>query len=80
MLDQGDLTSEDWYGSGHATGLDLHLGFKIPLPYDMYAGGSVNYRRITTEFNGDGVLTQMWGVTEATDTSIGVGVDVGVQF
>lgn len=80
MLDQGDLTSEDWYGSGHASGLDIHAGFKVPLPYDMYVGGTVNYRKVTTEFNGDGVLTQMWGVTESADTSLGFGVDVGVQF
>jgi hypothetical protein len=80
MLNTGDLTSEDWYGSGSASGLEFHGSFTVPLPYDMFVKGQLTYRRITTNFNGDGTLTQLWGVVDATDTSVGGAVNVGVQF
>jgi hypothetical protein len=78
--DQGDLNSVDWYGSGSTSGIELHGGFVVPLPSNLFVHGELNYRRITTNFNGDGTLTQLWGVTDATDTAVGAAVDVGIQF
>jgi hypothetical protein len=46
----------------------------------MFLRPTVSYRRISTSFNGDGTLTQLWGVVDATDTSLGVSANVGVQF
>ena len=80
MLDAGDLTSEDWYGSGSTHGMEFHIAANIPLPQRMFLQGTFSYRRISTNFNGDGTLTQLWGVVDATDTSIGVGANIGVQF
>ncbi len=85
LLDTGDVSSEDWYGSGSAGGLQLHLGFKVPLGDLLYLRGQVEYMRVSMDFNGDGNLStpeddDSLGVSNITDSSIGGNVQIGVAF
>jgi hypothetical protein len=85
LLDTGDVSSEDWYGSGSAGGLQLHLGFKVPLGDLLYLRGQVEYMRVSMDFNGDGNLStseddDSLAVSNITDSSIGGNVQLGVSF
>jgi hypothetical protein len=87
LLDTGDVSSEDWYGSGAAGGLQLHVGFKLPITDLMFLRGQVEYMRVSMDFNGDGNLsdpdtddTNSLGVSNITDSSISGTVQLGVAF
>jgi hypothetical protein len=85
LLDTGDVSSEDWYGSGAAGGLQLHIGFKVPLGDLLFIRGQVEYMRVSMDFNGDGNLStseddDSLAVSNITDSSIGGSVQLGVAF
>ncbi len=80
VLSGGDINSEDWYGAGGASGLDLEADFVVPLPGPLFVRGAIDYRRISFDFEGSGTLAQEFGMWSAVDTSIGVVGQVGVKF
>ena len=76
----GDMTSEDWYGSGSTNGLSLDADFRIPLPYNLFLRGAIEWRRYFTDFQGSGVVTMNYGVWDVTDTSITGTAQLGIHF
>jgi hypothetical protein len=79
VLDAGDITSEDWYGSGNSSGLSLDGNFIIPVTHGLYLQGALEYRRFETDFVGTGTLASMQ-VLDIVDSSIGGRAAIGVQF
>ena len=80
VLDSGDLASTEWYGPVSASGLGLEGSFQIPLPENLYVKGLLEYQRISMETSGGGMLTDMEGVTGATDSVIRGSVNLGIAF
>jgi hypothetical protein len=80
VLDSGDLSSTDWYGPGKSSGVVLDGNFVIPLPRDLFVRTKLSYSRIKTTFDGVGVITEAEGVQDATDSSVGGSVTVGIKF
>ncbi|MEJ7598765.1 MAG: autotransporter outer membrane beta-barrel domain-containing protein [Kofleriaceae bacterium] len=80
VLDTGDLSSVDWYGPGQASGFALDGNFHIPLPSNLYVKGELSYTRIKTSFDGVGVITEDEGVSDATDSTVGGSLNVGIRF
>ena len=80
VLDNGDMSSLDWYGPGTASGFNLDASFVIPLPKQLFVRGELSYRRITTEFDGAGAITEEETVLGAADATMNGGVSLGIQF
>jgi hypothetical protein len=80
VLDTGDISSEDWFGSGSAWGLMLDGDFVIPLPANLYVRGDLEYRRVSIDFEGSGVQAQNFGLWTSTDTSITGYANLGINF
>ncbi len=80
VLSGGDINSEDWYGAGGASGLELEGDFVVPLPGPLFVRGAVDYRRISFDFEGSGQLAQDFGMWSAVDTSIAGVAQIGVKF
>jgi len=80
VLDNGDLSSLDWYGPGSASGFDLDASFVIPLPKRLFIRGELDYRRVTTDFDGAGIITEEETVLSAADAAMNGSVNVGIQF
>ncbi len=85
ILSTGDVSDEEWYGSGTAGGLELNASFKIPLTDMLYLKGIVEYRRVSMDFVGDGNLStseddDSLAVSNITDSSIGASAQIGVSF
>jgi hypothetical protein len=80
ILDTGDLSSLDWYGPGQASGFTLDANFVIPLPKQLYVRGELGYKRITTDLDGAGLITEEEAVLSTTDATMNGSVNVGIQF
>jgi len=80
VLDNGDMSSLDWYGPGSASGFSLDASFVIPLPKQLFVKGDLNYRRFSTEFDGAGVITEEETVLGASDAAMNGSVNLGIQF
>ena len=80
VLDNGDMSSLDWYGPGSASGFDLDASFVIPLPKQLFVRGELDYRRITTDLDGAGAITEEETVLSATDAVMNGSVNLGIQF
>jgi hypothetical protein len=78
--DGGMLNSVDFYGPGDLSGWSLDANFIVPLPKDLYVRGSLEYKRVTTEFQGVGQITEDDNVFYATDSNIALNVNLGIQF
>ncbi|HEY1814418.1 MAG TPA: hypothetical protein VGG74_18830 [Kofleriaceae bacterium] len=86
IISAGDVSDEEWYGSGTASGLELNLNFKIPVTDIIYIRGAIEYRRVSMDFDGDGNLStpdtgdDSLGVSNITDSWILGTVQVGASF
>jgi hypothetical protein len=80
VLDNGDMSSLDWYGPGSASGFNLDASFVIPLPKKLFLRGELDYRRISTDFDGAGAITEEETVMSAADASMNGSVNLGIQF
>ena len=80
LLDTGDITSEDWFGAGTAWGMTLDGDFVIPLPSNLYVKGDLEYRRVTIDFEGSGMLVPTYGMWGATDSAITGSATLGINF
>ena len=80
VMSGGDINSEDWYGAGGASGLELEGDFVVPLPGPLFVRGAIDYRRISFDFEGSGMLAQQFGMWDAVDTSIAGIAQIGVKF
>ena len=85
VLSSGDIGSEDWYGSGSSNGLGLDVGLKIPIMGALYVRGTVEYRRISSSFNGDGNLSNTTdmsslAVSQIVDSWFDAGAQLGYAF
>ncbi len=76
----GDINSEDWFGAGSAWGLILDTDFTVPVYGPLFARGGIEYRRISFDFEGSGMLAQQLGMWSAVDSSIGFTAQLGVKF
>lgn len=80
LLDTGDITSQDWFGAGTAWGMTLDGDFVIPLPDSLYIKGDLEYRRVTIDFEGSGMLVPTYGMWGATDSAITGSATLGINF
>jgi hypothetical protein len=85
ILSAGDVSDEEWYGSGTASGLELNINCKIPITDIIYIRGMVEYRRVSMDFDGDGNLStseddDSLAVSNITDSWILGTVQVGASF
>jgi hypothetical protein len=80
VLDNGDMSSLDWYGPGSASGFNLDASFSIPLPKRLFVRGELSYRRISTTFDGAGIITEEESVLSAADATMNGSVNVGIAF
>jgi hypothetical protein len=81
VFGQGDASDVDgWYGPGQSSGLQLDASFVVPLPKSLFVRGELAYRRIKTELDGVGDLTEDLGALGYADATMNGSVTVGVQF
>lgn len=82
ILSTGDMTEMEWYGPGSSSGLGLDLDLKVPLTDTLYLRGLLEYRRVSTNFDGDGSLSveSSLAVSNITDTWIMSGIQLGVAI
>lgn len=80
LLDNGDMSSLDWYGPGVASGLALDASFVIPLPRQLYVRGELAYKRIKTTLDGAGAITEEENVLGVVDSTMNGTLNVGIQF
>jgi hypothetical protein len=80
ILDTGDVTSEDFFGPGRASGYGLDADFVIPLPKDLFIRGALAYDKYTIEYDGVGTITDEEGVYESNDSTVNGSLNVGIQF
>lgn len=80
VLDNGDMSSLDWYGPGSASGFHFDASFVIPLPKRLFVRGELSYRRFSTEFDGAGVITEEETVLGASDATTNGSVNLGIHF
>jgi hypothetical protein len=80
VLDNGDLSSLDWYGPGSASGFNLDASFSIPLPKRLFVRGELSYRRISTTLDGAGIITEEENVLSTADATMNGSVNVGIAF
>jgi hypothetical protein len=76
----GDINSEDWFGAGSSWGLVLDTDFTVPVWGPLFARGGIEYRRVSFDFEGSGMLAQQLGMWSAVDSSIGFIAQLGVKF
>lgn len=80
LLDAGDVSTEESYGSGAASGLDLETHFQIPISDALFVRGQLDYRRVSMDFEGTGNVGSMLEIGNITDSTIGGQLEIGVQF
>lgn len=80
ILDTGDVTSEDFFGPGRASGYGLDFDAVIPLPKDLFIRGALAYDKYTIEYDGVGVITEEDGVSESNDSTVNGSLNLGVKF
>jgi len=80
LLDAGDVSTEESYGAGTASGLDLEAHFQIPISDALWVRGQVDYRHVSMDFEGSGNVSSMLEIGNITDTTIGGQLEIGVQW
>ncbi len=85
ILSSGDVSDEDWYGSGSSSGLGLDVDVKIPISDKLYVRGTLEYRRVSMDFVGDGNLSSTTSsaslaVSNITDSWLIAGTEIGATF
>jgi hypothetical protein len=80
VLDTGDVTSEDFFGPGRASGYGLDADFVIPLPKDLFVRGALGYDKYTITYDGVGVITEEEGVEKSEDSTVNGSLNVGINF
>jgi hypothetical protein len=80
LLDAGDVSDETWYGSGSASGLDLEAHFQIPISDMLFVRGTLDYRRVSMDFEQSGDVSNALEIGSITDSTIGGSALLGVQF
>ena len=80
LMSAGDVSDEDWYGSGKAWGMGLDGHFVIPIHGPLYVRGVFEYRRVQVDFEGSGMLSELWGVYDMVDSEITGAANLGVKF
>jgi len=80
LLDGGDVSTEESYGAGSASGLNLEAHFQLPISDALFIRGQLDYRRVSMDFEGSGNVSSMLEIGNITDTSIGGQLEIGVQF
>jgi hypothetical protein len=80
ILDTGDVTSEDFFGPGRASGYGLDAEFTIPLPKDLFVRGALAYDKYNITYDGVGQITEDEGVSESNDSTVNGSVNVGIKF
>jgi hypothetical protein len=80
LLDAGDVSTEESYGAGAASGLDLETHFQIPISDALFVRGQLDYRRVSMDFEGSGNVGSMLEIGNITDSTIGGQLEIGVQF
>lgn len=80
VLDNGDMSSLDWYGPGSSSGLALDASFVVPLPKQLFIRGELAYRRFSTSLDGAGIITEEEAVFTTADATMNGSVNLGIQF
>lgn len=80
ILDTGDVTSDEFYGPGRASGYGLDADFIIPLPKDLFVRGALAYTKYSIAFDGIGTITDEEGAYESNDSTVNGSVNVGIAF
>ena len=80
LLDAGDVSTEESYGAGAASGLDLEAHFQIPISDALFVRGQLDYRRVSMDFEGSGNVSSMLEIGNIVDSTIGGSLELGVQF
>jgi hypothetical protein len=80
VLDNGDMSSVDWYGPGSASGVSLDASFVIPLPKRLHVRGDLSYRRFSTTLDGVGAITEDQTVLSTADATMNGSVNLGISF
>lgn len=80
VLDNGDMSSLDWYGPGSASGFNLGASFVIPLPARLHVRGDLSYQRFTTTLDGVGAITEDQTVLSTADATMNGSVNLGISF
>jgi hypothetical protein len=60
--------------------VSLDASFVIPLPKRLYVRGDLSYRRISSEFDGAGDITEQETVLGAADATMNGSANLGIQF
>lgn len=80
ILDTGDVTSEDFFGPGRASGYGLDADFVIPLPKDLFVRGAIAYDKYNIAYDGVGTITDEESVSESNDSTVNGSLNVGIAF
>lgn len=85
VLDAGELSSLDGYGSATLSAYELEAGLDIPLAGGLFATASIDYRKVTMTFVGDGDLATLEGnqvsdVFGATDRYLDAHLALGARY
>jgi hypothetical protein len=80
LLNAGDVSSEEWYGSGTASGLALDANVQIPLGDMLYVRGQLDYRRVSMDFEQSGNVSNDLDISRIVDSTIGGSASIGVAF
>ncbi len=75
----GELSSADWFGEGQTFGTAYDASLTVPLPKGVFVRASVSQRTLTTDLDGNGAITEMEGVSTATDTTTSAGLQLGLR-
>jgi hypothetical protein len=78
----GEIGEPDWYGSGLASGVALDATGVYEIDKLLYLEGRLEYRRVSTNFDGSGAITQMQmtGPMNVVDSAKSGAVNLGVRF
>jgi hypothetical protein len=80
LLSAGMVSEESWYGAGKAWGASLEGDFVIPITGALFVKGGIEYKRVKIDFEGSGMLSDVWGVWDIVDSSISGSGSLGVKF
>jgi hypothetical protein len=80
MESEGDITSEDWFGSASAYGYGFDASVMVPLPRSLYLKGTLNWTREHLDFEGSGTVAQQFGLWTVDDTSVMAAASLGITL